>query len=158
MDVSENNCTPKSSNLIRLSIINYPFWGTPIFGKETSIFLWVLTLFQRVGAHFLWYFFFLHVGSCNAGRFAEFWSVGVFLSVNNKNGPSVVGCCKKNEKKTKRDDIWDDTISFDRNGANFCLTWNHKPEWNFTNVSEMPHVLLFARGPCCPRQRSNEVV
>ena len=30
MDVSENNGTPKSSILIGFSIINHPFWGTPI--------------------------------------------------------------------------------------------------------------------------------
>ena len=33
MDVSENNGTPKSSILKGLSIINHPFWGTPIFGN-----------------------------------------------------------------------------------------------------------------------------
>ena len=33
MDVSENSGTPKSSILIRFSIINHPFWGTPIFGN-----------------------------------------------------------------------------------------------------------------------------
>ena len=33
MDVSENSGTPKSSILIRLSIINHPFWGNPIFGN-----------------------------------------------------------------------------------------------------------------------------
>ena len=33
MDVSKNNGTPKSSILIRFSIINHPFWGTPIFGN-----------------------------------------------------------------------------------------------------------------------------
>ena len=32
MDVSENNSTSKSSILIGFSIINHPFWGTPIFG------------------------------------------------------------------------------------------------------------------------------
>ena len=32
MDVSENRGTPKSSILIGFSIINHPFWGTPIFG------------------------------------------------------------------------------------------------------------------------------
>ena len=32
-DVSENCGTPKSSFLIRFSIINHPFWGTPIFGN-----------------------------------------------------------------------------------------------------------------------------
>ena len=33
MDVSENSGTPRSSiliDLIRFSIINHPFWGTPI--------------------------------------------------------------------------------------------------------------------------------
>ena len=32
MGVSENGGTPKSSILIGFSIINHPFWGTPIFG------------------------------------------------------------------------------------------------------------------------------
>jgi len=31
VDVSENNGTPKSSILIGFSIINHPFWDTPIF-------------------------------------------------------------------------------------------------------------------------------
>ena len=34
MDVSENSGTPKSSILIGFSIINHPFWGTPIFGNS----------------------------------------------------------------------------------------------------------------------------
>ena len=33
MDVSENGGTPKSSILIGFSILNHPFWGTPIFGN-----------------------------------------------------------------------------------------------------------------------------
>ena len=33
MGVSENRGTPKSSILIEFSIINHPFWGTPIFGN-----------------------------------------------------------------------------------------------------------------------------
>ena len=33
MDVSGNSGTPKSSILIGFSIINHPFWGTPIFGN-----------------------------------------------------------------------------------------------------------------------------
>ena len=33
-DVSENGGTPKPSNLIGISIINHPFWGTPIFGNH----------------------------------------------------------------------------------------------------------------------------
>ena len=38
MDVSENNGTPKSSILIGFSIINHPFWGTPILGNTHMIF------------------------------------------------------------------------------------------------------------------------
>ena len=37
MGVSKNNGTPKSSIFIGFSIINHPFWGTPIFGN-THIF------------------------------------------------------------------------------------------------------------------------
>ena len=37
MDVSENRGSPKSSILIGLSIINHPFWGTPIFGNTHMI-------------------------------------------------------------------------------------------------------------------------
>ena len=38
MDVSENNGTPKSSILIGFSIINHPFWGTPIFGNTHMLY------------------------------------------------------------------------------------------------------------------------
>ena len=37
MDVSENRGTPKSSILIGFSIIDHPFWGTPIFGNTQNI-------------------------------------------------------------------------------------------------------------------------
>ena len=33
LGVSKSNGTPKSSILIGFSIINHPFWGTPIFGN-----------------------------------------------------------------------------------------------------------------------------
>ena len=36
MGVSKNRGTPKSSILIRFSIINHPFWGTPILETPTS--------------------------------------------------------------------------------------------------------------------------
>ena len=36
MDVSENNGTPKSSIQIGFSIINHPFWGTPILETPRS--------------------------------------------------------------------------------------------------------------------------
>ena len=37
MGVSENSGTPKSSILIVFSIINHPFWGTPILGNTHII-------------------------------------------------------------------------------------------------------------------------
>ena len=40
MGVSENSGTPKSSILIGFSIINHPFWGTPIFGN-THIYIYL---------------------------------------------------------------------------------------------------------------------
>ena len=40
MDVSKNSGTPKSAILIGFSIINHPFWGTPIFGN-THIYTYV---------------------------------------------------------------------------------------------------------------------
>ena len=39
MGVSENSGTPKSSISIGISIINHPFWGTPIFGNIHMDFL-----------------------------------------------------------------------------------------------------------------------
>ena len=39
MDVSENGATPKSSILIGFSIINHPFWGTPVpLFSETPLY------------------------------------------------------------------------------------------------------------------------
>ncbi len=37
MGVSKNNGTPKSSILVGFSIINHPFWGTPIFGNTLIV-------------------------------------------------------------------------------------------------------------------------
>ena len=39
MGVSKNRGTPRSSILIGFSIINHPFWGTPIFGN-THIYIY----------------------------------------------------------------------------------------------------------------------
>ena len=48
MDVSKNNGTPKSSILIGFSIINHPFWGTPIFGN-------IQMLQEKCLGRFNWY-------------------------------------------------------------------------------------------------------
>ena len=42
MGVSKNNGTPKSSILIGFSIINHPFWGTPIFGNTQMVTFWMI--------------------------------------------------------------------------------------------------------------------
>ena len=40
--VSKNRGTPKSSILMKFSIINHPFWGTPIFGniRQQNVISW----------------------------------------------------------------------------------------------------------------------
>ena len=55
MGVSKNSGTPKSSTLIGFSIINHPFWGTPIFGnihiyleKNSSLYKQLLGMFRMV--------------------------------------------------------------------------------------------------------------
>ena len=39
MGVSENRGIPKSSILIGFSLINHPFWGTPIFGNTHTDYI-----------------------------------------------------------------------------------------------------------------------
>ena len=41
MDVSQNSDTPKLSILIGFSIINHPFWSTPIFGNTHMANKWM---------------------------------------------------------------------------------------------------------------------
>ena len=48
MDVSLNDGTPKSSTLIGFSIINHPFWGTPIFGNTHIVFFKTLSEFPHL--------------------------------------------------------------------------------------------------------------
>ena len=42
MGVSKNRGTPKSSILIRFSIINHPFWDTPILGNTHISVIYVI--------------------------------------------------------------------------------------------------------------------
>ena len=47
LDVSKNSGTPKSSILIGFSVINHPFWGTPMFGNihlTTQIYLCLIQI------------------------------------------------------------------------------------------------------------------
>ena len=41
MGVSKNRDTPNPSILIGFSIINHPFWGTPIFGNTHIIYIYI---------------------------------------------------------------------------------------------------------------------
>ena len=47
MGVSKNNVTPKSSISIGFSIINHPFWGTPIFGNTQMLPISLLFLISQ---------------------------------------------------------------------------------------------------------------
>ena len=46
MGVSKNSGTPKSSILIGFSIINHPFWGSPIFGNTQMFIVFVGFLYK----------------------------------------------------------------------------------------------------------------
>ena len=50
-DVSEISGTPKSSILVGFSIINHPFWGTPIFGNTHVLFRLYQTCVSVSGAN-----------------------------------------------------------------------------------------------------------
>ena len=54
MGVSENSGTPKSSNLIGISIINRPFWGTPIFGNTYMIPLFFVSILPSTKRRGTW--------------------------------------------------------------------------------------------------------
>ena len=115
MDVSKNSGTPKSSILIGFSIINHPFWGTPIFGN-TYIYIYIFILYRYVyislcngliGAviyrPFLESFFFsrLRYGDCWGlwckGPQRGSWSWGCFLpsekKPSGKCGPTPNAVC-----------------------------------------------------------------
>ena len=47
MGVSKNNGTPKSSILTGFSIINHPFWDTPIFGNTHIATSFIHLCFQK---------------------------------------------------------------------------------------------------------------
>ena len=57
--VSVNGGTPKSSILIGFSIINHPFWGTPIFGNTHVVHLSCLYLYidHVFGGEMAWWLF-----------------------------------------------------------------------------------------------------
>ncbi len=47
LGVSKNRGTPKSSILMVFSIVNHPFWDTPIFRNIHMIFCWCKPLLQN---------------------------------------------------------------------------------------------------------------
>ncbi len=49
MGVSKNGDTPKSSILIGFSIVNHPFWDTPIFGNTHIGYSWNRIIFRIFG-------------------------------------------------------------------------------------------------------------
>ena len=57
--VSENSGTPKSSILIGFSIINHPFWGTPILGNPQLELRTFSNRKTKLSPPWLWWFFFV---------------------------------------------------------------------------------------------------
>ena len=96
MDVSENSGTPKSSILIGCSIINHPFWGTPIFGNTQM--LWMSTTWCGQ-CYYLWFQTFQYCYSSGSGerwvyynqvchgRFIQKIQVGSLLVINGVKNP-----------------------------------------------------------------------
>ena len=52
LGVSKNNGIPKSSIFIRFSIINHPFWSTPIFGN-THLFVFLRPCLRLTVVHYI---------------------------------------------------------------------------------------------------------
>ena len=75
MGISKNSGTPKSSILVGYSIINHPFWGTPIFGNTHIDSKFVLAVFSE------------ETSGCR--HRARFWTVEVVVvwhEFQNKHG------------------------------------------------------------------------
>ena len=64
MGVSKNSGTPKSSILIGFSIINHPFWGTPIFGNIHMVIYMILTRYRGQVMKFQKFYFNIY-SPCN---------------------------------------------------------------------------------------------
>ena len=79
MDVSENRGPPKSSILIGFSIINHPFWGTPIFGN-THIWVggWEVLVTAPLGSTESWVAFVDRWSEGWRKRIHETWNMVCF--------------------------------------------------------------------------------
>ena len=83
MGVSENSGTPKSSILIGFSIINHPFWGTPIFGN-THI-LWFIHMYI-----YYIYMYYCTVSSVNTSNSSSKLCFVTWHSKARENGKTAV--------------------------------------------------------------------
>ena len=93
MDVSENNGTPKSCILIGCSIINHPFWGTPIFGNtQIDMFFhiqprWLQmtdeSLVFDVSKSDMWYVrnMFLYIHEHNMCIYSTVWYIHTYINM-----------------------------------------------------------------------------
>ena len=96
LDVSENSGTPKSSILIGVSILNHPFWGTPIFGNTHLV-----TRCHEISLdelYYIWYYMWKNTTSCTwkfrtfSGwltfpiTFGVWWMPSMELMLSHPNG------------------------------------------------------------------------
>ena len=80
MDVSENNGTPKSSILIGFSIINHPFWDTPIFGNTHIHILVFYLVWPRPCSHWFWIGWWIISGLPCDGSCPAKWKSGMAVT------------------------------------------------------------------------------
>ncbi len=95
MGVSKNRGTPKSSILIRFSIMNHPFWGTPIFGNTH---IPIFGIWQKVSLQISPYRFHLQIVllTLNVGIFIAFGSkfFSTEMKGRDRKGVITLAVCK----------------------------------------------------------------
>ena len=89
MGVSKHRCffSPKSSILIRFSIINHPFWGIPIFGNT------LIGLLKQTES--------LAIGESRQGRLERYLPDDVTSSDESLNFIETLG-----KRDGQRSDLW----------------------------------------------------
>ena len=73
MGVSLNGGTPKSSFLTGFSIINHPFWGTPIFGNTHIVITPIVGVYipNLKDSYSRWDEFISNIGSLDLGTYEQ---------------------------------------------------------------------------------------
>ncbi len=142
MGVSKNWGTPKSSILIEFSLINHPFWGTPIFGN-THIYIYTYITFIYLFILFT-YIFLSFPPHINQHYFLVFSADLFFRSIfQGLQGLPKVTSQHAEKKSTSRNDrmamTWDLSTLF--------LTWSHLKWSGFVVAMKMYQLTKVGQPP-----------